>query len=65
MGGEGVLGFVVTAFSHFWFGFGLVSCRGPCRSIGMGAVVGGCASRDICLDVPGFAVGLQCLLLGG
>ena len=27
MGGEGVLGFVVTAFSRFWFGFGLVGCR--------------------------------------
>ena len=37
---------------------------GTCRPFKMGAVVGGCMSRDICLDVLGFAAGLRCLFLG-
>ena len=32
---------------------------------GMGDVIGSCASRDICLDALGFAVGLRCPFLGG
>ena len=38
--------------------------EGTCQSFRMGAVVGGCMSRDICLDVLGSAAGLRCLFLG-
>ena len=37
---------------------------GTCRSFRMGAVVGGCMSRDICSDALGSTAGLRCLFLG-
>ena len=65
VGGEGLGSVFTDFFSCFWFGFGLVVCRGPCRSFGRDAVVSGCVSRDICLDVLGLAVGLRCPFLRG
>ena len=54
-------------FSLFlvWVRSGRLRGGGACRSFGMGAVVGGCASRDICLNVLGFAVRLGCPILVG
>ena len=63
VGGKGP-GFVVTDFFAV-SGLGSAwSIAGPCRFFGMGAVVGGCAYRDTCLDVLGFAVRLRCPILG-
>ena len=51
MGGEG-LGFVFTdCLAVSGLGSVWSFARGSRRSFGMSAVVGGCVSRDICLDV--------------
>ena len=69
VGGEG-LGSVftyvlaVSGLGSAWSFRGGGGGEGTCRSFKMGAVVGGCMSRDICLDVLGFAAGLRCLYLG-
>ena len=65
MGGEG-LG---SVFTEFLAVSGLGSAwsfpgGGTCRPFEMGAVVGGCMSRVICLYVLGFAARLRCLFLG-
>ena len=65
MGGEG-LG---SVFTDFLAVSGLGSAcsfpgGGTCRSFKLDALVGGCMSRDICLDVLGFAAGLRFLFLG-
>ena len=64
VGGKG-LGYVfidflaVSGLGSAWSFIG-----GTCQSLRMGAVVGGCMSHDICLDVLRSAAGLRCLFLG-
>ena len=69
MGGEGLDSvftdfLAISSLGSAW-SFARRGWGEACRSFEMGAVIGGCASRDICLDVLGFAVGLRCPFLGG
>ena len=64
VGGKGMGSVFIDFLAVSGLGSACSFLGGTSRSFRMGAVVGGCMSRDICLDVLGSAAGLRCLFMG-